>query len=40
MLKSSLLFEKNTNFKRNNSRFLWIKNVKLSGHNFYMNMNI
>ena len=37
MLKSSLLFQKSTNSQVNNSRILRIKNMKFSGHCFYMN---
>ena len=36
MLKVSLLFNKFTNFMKNNSRILKIKNVKFSGYCFYM----
>ena len=37
MLKSILLFKKNTNF---NSRILRIKNAKFSGYYLYMNKKI
>ena len=40
MLKSSLFFKKNTNFRVNNSSILTIKNVKFSGSYFYMNTNV
>ena len=40
MLKISLLFLKNTTLRVSNPRIITIKNVKLSGHYFYMNLNI
>ena len=40
MLKISLLFKKNSTLWVNNSRIYTIKNVKLSGYYFYMNLNI
>ena len=39
MLKSSVLFKKNTNFN-GNSRIVRIKNAKFSGHYFYTNTNL
>ena len=40
MLTISLLFKKNTGFTGENSRILGIKNGKLSGYSFHMNLNI
>ena len=40
MLKISLLFKKNTDFAVNNSIILMIKNARLSGYYFYINLNI
>ena len=40
MLKISLLFKKFTNFTRNNSIIIRIKNAKFSDYCFYMNTNI
>ena len=40
MLKISLLFKKNTDFMGYTSRILTIKNAKLSGYHFYMNLNV
>ena len=40
MLQTNLLFKKNTDIRVNNSRILTIKNAKLSGYYFYMNLNI
>ena len=40
MLKSSLLFKKNTNSLVDNSRILRIRNAKFSRYCFYMNRNI
>ena len=38
--KISLLFLKNTTLRVSNPRIITIKNVKLSGHYFYMNLNM
>ena len=40
MIKINLLFKENTNLRVSNSRILTIKNAKLSGYHFYMNLNI
>ena len=40
MLQISLLYKKNTDLRVNNSRILKIKNAKLPGYYFYMNLNI
>ena len=40
MLKISLLFKKNTDLWVNNLKILMIKNAKLLGCYFYMNLNI
>ena len=40
MLKISLLLKKFTNFTRNNSIIIRIKNAKFSDYCFYMNTNI